>query len=280
MELAGRKALLTGATGGLGRAIAQALADARRDPDSCSAPAGARRWRRWPRSCPATATASSPADLAEPGAAEQLGRRGRRRRRPRRQRRPARAPGGWSDFSAEQVQAGAAGQPRGADAAGPGAVPGDGRARARATSSSSPRWPARRRARGPPSTTRPSSACAASPSACAPTWRRRASASRSSRPGFIRDAGMFADVRRQVAAGPRDRRRPSRSAPATCGRSSATRSRSPWRRCGSGRSPTSPSPARAIAVADLQSGSAGQKAAARDRRRPLRTSVDRGPGPG
>ena len=40
---------------------------------------------------------------------------------------------------------------------------------------------------------RPSSGCAASRSACAPTWPAPASASRSSLPGFIRDAGMFAD---------------------------------------------------------------------------------------
>ena len=60
------------------------------------------------------------------------------------------------------------------------------------------------------STTRPSSACAASRSACAPTSPRAGSASPSSRPASIREAGMFADAgadahRRGWAPPPRSR---------------------------------------------------------------------------
>ncbi|HVY95747.1 MAG TPA: SDR family oxidoreductase [Solirubrobacterales bacterium] len=70
MELAGRKALLTGATGGLGRAIAQALAQrgaslalSARRADALEALAA---------DLPGDGHTILPADLAEPGAAERL----------------------------------------------------------------------------------------------------------------------------------------------------------------------------------------------------------------
>jgi short-subunit dehydrogenase len=70
MELAGRKALLTGATGGLGRAIAEALAAngatlllSARKRDALEAMAG---------ELPGEGHGVLPADLAEPGAAEAL----------------------------------------------------------------------------------------------------------------------------------------------------------------------------------------------------------------
>jgi short-subunit dehydrogenase len=70
MELAGRKALLTGATGGLGRAIAKALAErgakltlSGRKPEALEALAA---------ELPGDGHSVLPADLAEPGAAERL----------------------------------------------------------------------------------------------------------------------------------------------------------------------------------------------------------------
>ena len=70
MELAGRKALLTGATGGLGRAIARALAEqgasvglSSRKPEALAALAA---------EMPGDGHTILPADLAEPGAAEGL----------------------------------------------------------------------------------------------------------------------------------------------------------------------------------------------------------------
>ena len=70
MELAGRKALLTGATGGLGRAIAQALARrgaslllSARNRDALEALAA---------ELPGEGHLALPSDLAEPGAAEKL----------------------------------------------------------------------------------------------------------------------------------------------------------------------------------------------------------------
>lgn len=70
MDLAGRKALLTGATGGLGRAIAQALAErgaqltlSARNPEALAEMAAG---------LPGSGHDALPADLAEPGAAERL----------------------------------------------------------------------------------------------------------------------------------------------------------------------------------------------------------------
>ena len=70
MELAGRKALLTGATGGLGRAIALALA-----AGGASLALSARRaeaLESLAAELPGDGHRVLPADLAEPGAAEQL----------------------------------------------------------------------------------------------------------------------------------------------------------------------------------------------------------------
>jgi short-subunit dehydrogenase len=70
MELSGRKALLTGATGGLGRAIAKALAErgaalalSGRSPEALEALAA---------DLPGDGHRALPADLSEPGAAEKL----------------------------------------------------------------------------------------------------------------------------------------------------------------------------------------------------------------
>ncbi|HET7121328.1 MAG TPA: SDR family NAD(P)-dependent oxidoreductase [Solirubrobacterales bacterium] len=70
MDLSGRRALLTGATGGLGRAIAAALAErgaqlvlSARDPEALTALAA---------ELPGTGHAVAASDLAEPGAAERL----------------------------------------------------------------------------------------------------------------------------------------------------------------------------------------------------------------
>ena len=68
MDPSGRTALLTGATGGLGRAIAAALAGAWGER-SCSAVARPRPWPRWSQTLPGEGHRAIPADLAEPGAA-------------------------------------------------------------------------------------------------------------------------------------------------------------------------------------------------------------------
>ncbi len=70
-------------------------------------------------------------------------------------------------------------------------------------SCSSPRSRARRPRPAPRSTTPRSSACAASPQRCAPTCTAAAWASRAIFPGFISDAGMFADADVRAAAGRR-----------------------------------------------------------------------------
>ena len=98
---------------------------------------------------------------------------------------------------------------------------------------------ARRQGRGrraPPSTTRPSSGCVASRFALRDRPARpRASASRSSRPASIargRDVRRLRQPSRPRASAPGRR---SGSPPPSSRRSSATRSRSPWRRCSSAR---------------------------------------------
>jgi short-subunit dehydrogenase len=70
MELAGRKALLTGATGGLGRAIAEALAAKGASLKLSSRKAEA--LEALAAELPGDGHTILPADLAEPGAAEQL----------------------------------------------------------------------------------------------------------------------------------------------------------------------------------------------------------------
>jgi len=70
MELAGRKALLTGATGGLGRAIARALAEHGASVILSSRKAEA--LEALAAELPGAGHRFIPADLAEPGAAEQL----------------------------------------------------------------------------------------------------------------------------------------------------------------------------------------------------------------
>jgi short-subunit dehydrogenase len=70
MELAGRTALLTGATGGLGRAIAQALAQ--RGASVALSGRKAEALEALAAELPGDGHRVVPADLAEPGAAEQL----------------------------------------------------------------------------------------------------------------------------------------------------------------------------------------------------------------
>ncbi len=191
MNLSGRKALLTGATGGLGRAIAEALAErgavlalSARNREALEALA-AELPGSGHRSCPPTSPSPAPPSSSPP--------RPPASRRPRRQRRPSRR----RQAGRLQRRAGRArpaGQPRGADAARPRPLPGDARAPAPATSSSSPRSPARPPAPAARSTTRPSSASAASPSASAADLDPRGIGVSIVSPGFIREAGMFADA--------------------------------------------------------------------------------------
>jgi short-subunit dehydrogenase len=70
MDLAGRTALLTGATGGLGRAIATALAD--RGASLILSARKAEALEQMAAELPGSEHRIVPADLAEPGAAEQL----------------------------------------------------------------------------------------------------------------------------------------------------------------------------------------------------------------
>jgi short-subunit dehydrogenase len=70
MELAGRKALLTGATGGLGRAIADALAG--RGTQLLLSARGRDALEAMAEGLPGDGHRVLPADLAEPGAAEEL----------------------------------------------------------------------------------------------------------------------------------------------------------------------------------------------------------------
>ena len=243
------------------------------------AASGGRSPRRWPRAAPSSCSAPASAEALEELAAELPGdgppgparrprrarrrrearRRGRRGRHPRRQRRAARR-GLAHRLQRRGGDARPARQPRGADADGPGALPGDGRARLRPPRLHLLALGQGGRARAPRSTTRPSSACAASRSACAPTSARRGSASRSSRPASSATRGCSptpAPSRRRAWAPAR----PSRSAPPSCeaierdkvevdGRAAAAAGRWPTSRLAS------------PGIADrAQSGSAGQKAA-------------------
>jgi short-subunit dehydrogenase len=70
MELAGRKALLTGATGGLGRAIAEALAG--RGATLLLSGRSSEALEALAAELPGSGHAALPADLAEPGEAERL----------------------------------------------------------------------------------------------------------------------------------------------------------------------------------------------------------------
>jgi short-subunit dehydrogenase len=70
MELSGRSALLTGATGGLGRAIAGALAE--RGASMLLSARSAEALEELAAELPGDAHRTLPADLAEPGAAERL----------------------------------------------------------------------------------------------------------------------------------------------------------------------------------------------------------------
>ncbi len=70
MELAGRKALLTGATGGLGRAIAAALAE--RDAKLVLSGRKAEALEALAGELPGEGHSTAPSDLAYPGAAEKL----------------------------------------------------------------------------------------------------------------------------------------------------------------------------------------------------------------
>jgi short-subunit dehydrogenase len=70
MELAGRTALLTGATGGLGRAIAKALAE--RGAALVLSGRSAEALEKMAAELPGEGHRAAPSDLAQPGAAEQL----------------------------------------------------------------------------------------------------------------------------------------------------------------------------------------------------------------
>ena len=181
MELAGRTALLTGATGGLGRAIAAALAE--RGAKLLLSGRKAEALEALAAELPGEGhrvAARRPGRARGGGAAR---RRGRRGRRPRRQRRPAGDRPHGATSAAEQLKRALRVNLEAPMLLAQALCAGDARARRGPPGLHLLPFAASRRARSPPSTTRPSSACAASPSACAPTSSRRASASRSSRPG-------------------------------------------------------------------------------------------------
>ena len=256
MELAGRTALLTGATGGLGRAIAKALA-ARGASVALSA-RNAEALAALAAELPGEGHRALVADLAEPGAAERLA---------------AEAgevdvlvanaglPGaGWlADFTPEQVKRALRVNLEApmlmAQALFPAMIErGCGSAGLRLLALGQGRQPP-----AAPSTTRPSSACAASRSGCGPTWRRAASASRSSRRASSAKRGCSPSraQSRPRGWGPR---RPSRSATAVVRAIEQDRVELA----------VAPLPQRALAHLALatpsisvrvQSGSAGQKAA-------------------
>ena len=224
MELAGRKALLTGATGGLGMAIAKALAER-----GAILALSARK-----REALEALAAELPGDghtrpARRPGRGRRgraARRRGRRGRHPPRQRRPARRrPHGGLHRRAGEASA--AGQPRVADAAGAGALPGDAGARLRPPRL---RRLAGRQVAGPalldlqrdqvrPARLRPGLRTDLAPQGIGVSLVS---------PGFIREAGMFAESGAKSPPGlgtshPGAGRRRRR-----CERSSPTRSRSPW----------------------------------------------------
>ena len=211
-----------------------------------------------------------PADLAEPGAAEQLAAAAGARRRPRRQRRPA----GLRPARRLQPPRRCSGALRVnleapmllARALYPGMLErGSGHLVFVASLSGKAASPALfdlQRDQVRPARLRPGLRADLAP---------RGSASRWSRPGFIRDAGMFADPapsRRPGSAPPP----PSRSPPASSRRSSATRSRSPSRRSSSASLAhlglTSPA-----SRSGSQSGSGGPEGGGGGRRRGTPTSA-------
>ena len=178
MQITGKTALLTGATGGLGRAIALALAQrgatlvlSSRKADELEQLAG---------SLPGEGHRTVVSELGSDGSGEKLIAAASEHGRPRHLRRQCRAsrqrPARGSERRGDHP--GAERQPRGAD-------PGDAGRCCRAcssaapgTSSTSPRLPARCRRRGRRCTTPPSSACAASPLPCARTCATPVSAPR------------------------------------------------------------------------------------------------------
>ena len=197
MELAGRTALLTGATGGLGRAIAGALA-ARGASLVLSArkPEALRRWRRSFRARHTTCCRPTSRSRAPPRASP---RRGEVDILVANAGLPA---AGWlTDFTPEQVtralRVNLEAPMLMARALYPAMVErGTGHLVFISSLVGQGRQPAQ-----PRSTTRPSSACADSPSACAPTLRPKGVGVSLVTPGFIRDAGMFAESGAKPPAG-------------------------------------------------------------------------------
>ena len=233
MNLAGRTVLLTGATGGLGHAIARRLRAAgaelvitgRRAEvlEPLAAETGARSLavdladaeavQRLASDCADVDVLVSNAGLPGIGPADLVQRRGAR--------------------------SGAGGQPARPDGARARARRGAWSRAAAATSSSCPRWPARSAPRARRSTARRSSACAGSRRACARTCARAASASaRSSRASCAtRACSTTPGPSCRRASGPcRRRTSPTRS----CARSSAIAARSTSRRSGCARVPRRP----------------------------------------
>ena len=148
MELAGKTALLTGATGGLGRAIAEALAargatlvlSARKARGAGGAGRGAAR-RRPPRAALRPGRA---------GRGREARRRGRAGRRPRRQRRACPGPAGCPTSRPSEVTRARCASTSRRRCCSPARSRRRWSSEAPATWSSSPRSPARRRPRAPP----------------------------------------------------------------------------------------------------------------------------------
>ena len=145
-------------------------------------------------------------------------------------------------------------------------------AAARGTSCSSPRSRASRPGRAPRSTRRRSSGCAGSRSRCARTWRTHGVGVSCVLPGFVRDAGMFADSGASLPPGvgtvdARGGRRRRSSA-----RSSATAPRSTSPRSGCGRRADRPA-WRRRSPRRVQRAARRRQGRARDRRRPARAAL-------